>query len=185
MSRLALLCLTLALTGCADNAGRFVLDTPAPAARTAVAVSSIEVLDVALPAYAAAVEIARQDDGGAVRNLPDSLWADEPVRGITAALARSLDLATTATVAPEPWPLEEPAQARVAVHVEKMLARADGGFDFEGQFAVSAPLGGVRERIERFAIHLPAGAVDSAGIAAASGTAVARLAEAIARSLAR
>lgn len=185
MRRLALLCLTLAAAGCGDNSARFLIDAPAAPSEVAVRVSTIEVRDVSLPAYASALEIAQQEEGGALRNLPDTLWADDPVRGVTIALARSLDLATTATAAAEPWPLEEPAQARIDVRVERMLARADGQYELSGQYAVASPDGIIRERLERFDIRVPFEPADPAAIAAASGQAITTLAGQIAATLRR
>lgn len=185
MRRAALVCIICTLAGCAGNADRFLINTPAAATPIAVPVATIEVRDVSLPAYAAAIEISQEERGGALRNIRTSLWADEPVRGVTAALARSLDNATSATVAAEPWPLSEPADALLDVRVERMLARADGSFDFSGQYAISAPDGAVRERLQRFDIRIPAAQPGASGVAAASGAAIAALATEIARTLAR
>ncbi|MFV0514455.1 MAG: membrane integrity-associated transporter subunit PqiC [Jhaorihella sp.] len=173
-----------ALGGCAGNSARFLIDPPAAETRIRVPVATIELRNVSLPGYAAALEIAQQDRDGALYNIPDVLWADDPVRGITVALARSLDQATTATAAAEPWPLAEPAQARVEVRVERMLARSDDNFEFSGQYAIAAPDGAVRERLVRFDILLPLAARDPQTIAAASSRAVSALAVEIAKTLA-
>ena len=174
-----------ALGGCAGNSARFLIDPPAPETRIRVPVATVELRAVSLPVYAAALEIAQQDRDGALYNIPDVLWADDPVRGITVALARSLDQASTATAAAEPWPLAEPAQARVEVRVERMLARADDVFEFSGQFAIAAPEGAVRERLVRFDILLPLSARDPQTIAAASGQAISALSVEITKALAR
>jgi hypothetical protein len=167
------------------NEARFLIDPPAATAELPVRVSTIELREVSLPAYAAAVEIARQEDTGALRNLPDTLWADDPVRGVTTALALALDRATTAAAAAEPWPLDEPAQARVEVRVERMVAGPDGQFRFAGQYAIASPDGIVRERLRRFDITTPVAAEGAAGIADASGAAISRLAAEIAAELRR
>ena len=100
MMRLTGFVLVALLAGCgAGNDARYLIDPPAAGARVSVRVGSIEVRDVSLPSYAAAVDIARQEPDGALRNVAGTLWADDPVRGITGALARSLDQATTASVA--------------------------------------------------------------------------------------
>jgi hypothetical protein len=177
--------LLLLLPACADNSARFLIDPPAAATQTPVRVSTIEVREASLPGHAAAIEIAQQDEGGALHNLDDALWADDPVRAVTTALARSLDLATTATVAAEPWPLDEPAQARIDLRVERMLARADGVFELSGQYAIASPDGIIRERLVRFDILVTITTPGSAGIAAASGEAIARLAADIATTLRR
>lgn len=175
----------LSATGCADDSARFLIDPPAAAAELRARVASVEMRNVSLPGYASALEIAQQEPGGALRNVPKSVWADDPVRGVTMALARSLDEASTATVAAEPWPLDEPAQAQVDVRVERMLARADGVFAFAGQYAVASRDGVIRERLQRFDITVPMTGADPAAIAAASGKAISELAVLIARTLAR
>ena len=167
------------------NEARFLIDPPAATAETPVRVATIELREVSLPAYAAAVEIAQQEETGALRNLPDTLWADDPVRGVTMALASALDRATTATAAAEPWPLDEPAQARVEVRVERMFAGLDGQFRFAGQFAVASPDGIIRERVRRFDIAVPVASEGAGGIADASGVAISRLAGEIAAELRR
>lgn len=175
----------LAATGCADNSARFLIDPPGAGSAMRARVATVELRNVSLPGYASALEIAQQQQDGALRNVPKSVWADDPVRGVTMALARSLDQASTATVATEPWPLEEPAQAQVDVRVERMLARADGVFAFAGQYAVASPDGAIRERLTRFDIAVPMPAADPAAIAAASGKAISELAGQIAQTLAR
>lgn len=167
------------------NEARFLIDPPAATAEVPVRVSTIELREVSLPAYAAAVEIAQQEENGALRNLPDTLWADDPVRGVTTALALALDQATTATVAAEPWPLEEPAQARVEMRVDRMFAGLDGQFHFSGQYAIASPDGIIRERVRRFDIAIPVGSDGAGAIADASGVAIARLAAEIASDLRR
>ena len=186
MIRMTILAMTLAaLAGCADSSDRFLIDPPAAAAVTRVRVATIEVRNVSLPGYAAAIEMGQQEPGGALRNIPSTLWADDPMRAVTMALALALDGGTTATAAAEPWPLEEPAQARIDVRVERMLAGASGAFEFAGQYAVAAPDGAIRERLVRFDIAIPMPVRDPAAIATASGQAIAALARDIAATLAR
>jgi uncharacterized lipoprotein YmbA len=173
------------LAGCADKSDRFLIDPPAQAAVTRVRVATVEIRDVSLPGYAAAIEMGQQEASGALRTIPSTVWADDPVRAVTMALAHGLDAATTATVAAEPWPLQEPAQARIDVRVERMLAGVSGSFEFAGQYAVASPDGAIRERLVRFDIKVPMSARDPAAIATASGQAIAALAQDIARTLAR
>lgn len=181
----ALVPLLVLLAACADNSARFQLDPPASAAQRQARVSTVEVRDVSLPSYAAAQEIVSQQPDGALRDVPDSLWADDPVRGVTLALALALDDRSSATVAAEPWPLADPAQVRVDVRVERMLAAADGTFALAGQMALASPDGVLRERLERFDIRVPLTGTDPAAIADAGGRAISALADRIAQLLAR
>ncbi|WP_347310931.1 PqiC family protein [Defluviimonas sp. SAOS-178_SWC] len=186
MMRASLLLLALLLAACGgNNSARYLVDAPASDGVRNVRVRSIEVRDVVLPAYAAAIEIAQQDETGALRNVPDTLWADEPVRGITAELARSLDIGSSATVAAEPWPLDTPADVQLTVRVERMVAGADGHFTLSGQCAIAAPDGVVRERLVRFDIRIPLKAADASAIAAATGQGIAALADDIIATLSR
>ncbi len=186
MMRASSLLLALLLAACGgNNSARYLVDAPAGEAARNVRVRSIEVRDMVLPAYAAAIEIAQQDESGALRNVPDTLWADEPVRGMTAALARSLDIGSSAKVAAEPWPLDTPPDVRLIVRVERMIAGADGTFVLSGQYAIAAPDGAVRERLERFDIRIPLATADAPAIAAATGQGIAALADDIITTLAR
>ncbi len=175
----------LVAAGCGDNSPRYLLDMPEPSERVSVRVSSIEVREVTLPAYAAASEIVLLQDDGAVRPVPKAVWADDPVRSVTQSLARNLDSATTATAAAEPWPLDAPAQVRIDVRIDRMVARPDGKFQMVGQYSVAAPYGAVRETINRFDIQQPMADQTPGAIAQANSDALLTLAEQIAKTLSR
>lgn len=179
------MCLAIAplLGGCGENAARYLLDAPSPAQKVGVRVKTIEVRDVALPDYASASEIMVQDEAGALHPLPQAIWADDPVRGISLLLARNLDAASTATAMTEPWPLDQPPDARVDVRVERMVAQFDGQFRLSGQYAISSPDLIVRERIERFDILRPMGDQSPAAVASATSSALLALSEQIAAKL--
>ncbi|WP_245890874.1 PqiC family protein [Albidovulum aquaemixtae] len=175
-----LVTLLVVLAGCGSgNAPRFLLNPPEPEQRFDVRYSRIELREVSLPAYAAAPDIAVQGEGGDLRNLPDALWADDPVRGVTMALARSLDEASDAVVAAEPWPLDAPADLRVEVRVEQMLARADGRYEISGHYAYYAPEGSGRGSLRRFSVAAPISGEGARGVADAAGAALALLAREI------
>lgn len=156
--------------GCGDRNARYLIETPAPAAEVRLRVATIEVREAVLPAYAAASEILAEAPDGALRPIRRAVWADDPVPGITAALARRLDERTTATAAPEPWPLPVPAAMRVDLRLDRLVARAGGTFEMAGQFALSSDQGA--GRIERFDIRVPLAGSGAAAIAAAAGAAL-------------
>lgn len=184
VSRLVL-CVAIAplLGACGDSAARYLLDAPSPAQKVGVRVRTIEVRDVTLPDYASASEMMVQDEEGALRPVPGAVWANDPVRGLSLALARNLDAASTATAMTEPWPLDQPADARVDVRVERMVAQIDGQFRLVGQYAIASPDQIVRERIERFDILRPMADQSPAAVARATSAALLVLSEQIAARL--
>lgn len=131
--------LLLAMAGCSnpEKTGRFLIDPPASGAQVPNRLGTAELKDVSLPEYASGQEVAWQTADGAVRSNPDNLWADNPQRGFTLALARAISDISGATVIGEPWPLAEPPQRRLEVRVEKALAQADGVFRLTGRYFVS------------------------------------------------
>lgn len=175
----------IVVAGCGDNSPRYLLDMPEPAETVSVRVSSIEVRDVTLPAYAAASEIVLLQDDGAVRPVSNAVWADDPLRSVTQSLARNLDAATTATAAAEPWPLDTPAQVRIDVRIDRMVARPDGKFQMAGQYSIAAPYGAVRETINRFDILQPMADQSPGAIAQANSDALVSLSAEIAQALSR
>lgn len=177
-----LLALLLAACGAADEP-RFRIEPEPEPARIRIAAGSIEVRDVSLPAYASEPAILAEDEDGALHVQGDSLWADDPVRGMTVALVEVLSARTSATVAAEPWPLTEPAQVRLDVRVAHLYARADGSFEMSGQFAVASPEAVVREFVRSFEIRVPIGAEGGRAVAAAQSAAVAELGRLVATAL--
>lgn len=178
---------TLPLVSCGDTNARFPISTAdeAQVSKSRVAVRTIEVRDVSLPTYAAASEIVVEQDGGALSVVPKAIWADDPVRGVTGALSRSLDLRSTASVASEPWPLAEPADVRLEVRIDRMIAKIDGNFELSGQFAIAAPDGAMRESVQRFAVSAPMVDGSAGAVAQATGAAIDNLADVIVKKLRR
>lgn len=176
---IATFCLIPFLAACGDNKARFVIPSGPDSEEIRLRVGSIEVRDVSLPAYASASEILVEDAEGALRPVSKAIWADEPARAVTSALARSLDVKSTASVAAEPWPLTDGPAVRVAVLIEQMIARTDGNFVLSGQFALSSPSGAIREKLQRFEIMVPMPDSAPGAVAASAGKAIDRLASEI------
>lgn len=184
-SRLLPLSLTLLLAGCAAAPSRFLIETAPATAPIALRVSSIELRDVVLPAYAEDSQILQETADGGMRPIKGAEWADGTARGVTAELARSLDLRGSASVAAEPWPLTDPAQVRLEVRIDRMVARVDGSFLLSGQFAVAAPERQLRDSLERFAISVPLADNGPGAVAGAYAAALEQLSLQILRRLAR
>lgn len=185
LQRPALLALPLiaALAACAD-APRYVLDTAPTAASVRLRVASVELREVVVPTYAEDSKILAEGADGGLKPVKGE-WADATARGVTSELARALDLRTSASIAAEPWPLSQPADVRLEVRIERLVARADGRFQLAGQYAVAAPDGQIRDFLDRFDIMVPLAGHSPAEIAQAYGTALGDLGGRIVARLAR
>lgn len=182
MLRLISLAALTALAACSATPDRFAVPAaPVEARSERISYRSVEVRQVSLPTYAASEEIYVRSPEGALASS-GLLWADEPTRAVTQELARYLTQLTGAQVAAEPWPFYEPAQARVEVRVEEMLAEGDQVFVMSGQYFVAPESSGRRDRSGLFRLSAPIGADGGAlAIAAARGEVVRDLARTIAR----
>ncbi|WP_171179640.1 membrane integrity-associated transporter subunit PqiC [Ruegeria sp. HKCCD8929] len=179
------LILTVALaTACTPaNDARYLISS-APGEKVANLRSrTIEVRLVSLPSYAAASDIVAEGEGGALLAFGGAQWADDPARGMTAALARGLNERTGASAAIEPWPLNTGPDARLDVRVDQVYAHADGIFELTGQFAVSSPEGTVREFVRRFGIRKPVNGTGPSATAEALARALAELARQVSLSM--
>ena len=180
MPRFSLL-LALALAACSGDVARFAID-PAPVARAYPdRIGTAELREVSLPQYAADQEIAAQSEDGALRSNPKEIWADNPPRAVTLALARQISQLSGATVIAEPWPLADGPQRRIEVRVEQFMAQADGVVRLTGSYYVTPAMAEGRDIVRRFDLSVPLAGEGPAAIAAAQSQAVAQLAEQIAR----
>ncbi|MGR3572566.1 PqiC family protein [Brevirhabdus sp.] len=182
MTRFLTLPALLLLTACgSDPILRYAVPQTAVAERVKVGVRSVEVREVTLPTYAALEEIYVETPEGALASDAVLLWADDPTRAVTLALARDLGEITGARAATEPWPFEELADVRLEVRVDEMVAGRGNIFRFSGQYFVASP-DGRRDRSGGFKLTAPfAPEAGAAGIAAARGQVVQSLARQIAR----
>ncbi|MFV0382479.1 PqiC family protein [Paracoccus sp. (in: a-proteobacteria)] len=173
----------LALAGCSDpeKTSRFLIDPPAAPVQVPNRIGSAELKDVSLPEYASDQEVKWQTADGAVRSNPENLWADNPQRGFTMALAREISNVSGATVIGEPWPLAEPPARVLEVRVEKALAQADGVYRLTGRYFVSDAGAGGMNHARIFDISVPMATAGSpAAIAGAQSAAITQLAQQIA-----
>lgn len=171
----------LGLAGCSDpeDTARFLIDPPA-GEQVPNRLGSAELKDVSLPDYASGQEVAFQTADGAVRSTPDNLWADNPQRAFTLALARAISDASGATVIGEPWPLAEPPQRGLEVRVEKALAQANGTYRLSGRYFVSDDGSGGANHARSFDIAVPLTGTGPGASAVAVSQAIAILARQIA-----
>ncbi|MGR3500984.1 PqiC family protein [Pseudaestuariivita sp.] len=139
---------------------------------------SIEVVEVSLPNYASGEQVAVSEDGALV--LSDVLWADDPVRAVTLSLARNLTELTGARVAPEPWPFDGFAAARVDVRVEELLV-VDGALRMSGQYFVADLDGLGRDHAHLFDVAAPLTDLTAGTTAAGRAVLIATLAREIAK----
>ncbi|MDA7427604.1 ABC-type transport auxiliary lipoprotein family protein [Primorskyibacter aestuariivivens] len=195
--------LLAALAACGDSTPQYLVETRPTDVQVRARVSTLLVRTVSLPTYAADQKIAVQTESGSVQATDFGLWADEPERATTLSITRNLNTMTSAKVAPEPWPLPEPAQGVLDIRIETFIATKDNTFRAAGQYfmgsvtpdpiedpddpdkpprVLSAPL---PDKAKLFDIVIPFSARTPAAIAAAQTAALSQLSEQIARDLAR
>jgi hypothetical protein len=173
---LAGLCL---LAACGAAPARLAVPPATAPAQGPVGFATVEVIEASLPAYAEGEDIFVQS--GLALEPVGAVWADDPTRAFTLDLARALGEASGARVVPEPWPFDEPAEARLDVRVAEMVADASGAFLLRGQYLVASQDGSERDRAREFRISVPLAAeAGPAAIAVARGQATAALAQQIA-----
>lgn len=136
-SILTLCCLTL--IGCASSPDpvRLTAEPQDLGARVSIPHQSVALREVSLPAYATDEGISMADGTGAIRELPGSVWADDPTRAITLRLTNALADLTGRTVASDPWPFGGAPDVVVEVRVERLLAEESGRYVAQGRFYVA------------------------------------------------
>ncbi len=138
----------------------------------------IEVYEVSLPLYMQSQEIPVMGMDGAIRSSSSALWADDPSRAISLNLAEALSRMSGGVASVEPWPLDEPARARLDVRVKTLLADESGQLQFAGQYFMVSDTGR-RPKVEWFDIKIPIEEVNGKTIAQATGLATQQLARQI------
>ena len=180
----AALAVVALLSGCGLFRGeplRIAVPPPVADGRISIGFASVEVLEASLPTYADGEEIYVQGVGGALSET-GALWADDPSRAITLELSRALGELTGARVAPDPWPFDESAEARLDLRLAEFgpdLTR--GEFVLRGQYFVAAFDESGRDRSREFRATAPLPPEPGpAAIAAARSAATVTLAREIA-----
>ena len=181
---LAVLLLTV-LAACSGPTDRLDYATPTSALSLNALVGSAMVRTVSLPSYAAAEELSIESAPGVITATDELLWADDPERATTLAVAGHLDDILSATVGPEPWPFAGLPDVSIDIRVTQMLAGADGLFRLEGEYYVGGDGIDFRNSANSFAFAVPVTAEGPAAIAQAQGQALLQLSEDIARRLGR
>lgn len=175
-----IICALILLTSCSSPSVRYPAVSPVVSGSIPTSVRSLEVRDISLPSYAESEEIHVQNADGSLTSSSTVLWADLPVRSMSLELSQNIATLTGARVASQPWPFEEPPQARLEVRMNELLAGADGIFRASGQYFVSSTQGG-RDRSGFFTSRVPFDS--SAGplaISKARGQVIVQLAQKIA-----
>ena len=200
LKAILVLAIATGLASCTDTSRRYEIQAAPSAVKVRARVSSILVRTVSLPTYASAEEIAYQDPSGAIKINKSDLWADEPERATTLVISRHLNVMTAATVAPQPWPLEESPQAMVDIRVEQLLATDRNTLRLAGQYFIGGqeieqdlgedgepkpPRRTIRSISRLFDIEVPLQDADIGTLAGAHSNALRILAEKIARDFAR
>ncbi|WP_418591439.1 PqiC family protein [Ponticoccus sp. (in: a-proteobacteria)] len=192
----------LTLAACGTSGPQYLVETPASDLRVRARVPTMVVRTVSLPSYAADEAIAFQAEDGSVQMMNKGLWADEPERATTLAITRHLNTMTSAKVAPDPWPLPQPAIGVLDIRVETFIATRQRSFRMSGQYFLGSetpdpivPDDPDKDPIERpaplsdkarnFDLQIPLTGPGPGAIATAQAAALKSLAEAIARDMAR
>ncbi len=181
--RIPALIVLVALAACSDptKTARFTLD-PAPVTKQYPnRIGSAELREVSLPQYASDQEVPFQTVDGAVRSSPDNIWADDPRRAVTLALAQQISGLSGARVIAEPWPLTDLPQRRIEVRVEQFIATAQNTVRLAGNYYVTPLAGEGGDVMRRFDLSVPVTGEGPGAIAAAQGQAVTQLSARIAQ----
>ncbi|MEM9431321.1 MAG: PqiC family protein [Pseudomonadota bacterium] len=147
----------VALAACSNDANieRYPIPLLSTENRIEIAADTVEVRLVSLPLYAESEEVPLLGGDGALRTSADVLWADEPDRALSQALARNLTEITSAVVAVEPWPLEGFPETRIEVRVDALIAPPGGILRFAGAWYAASPGTPGQDRSARFQFSQP------------------------------
>lgn len=134
---LSALGVTLLGCGSSPEPARLVTPPQDPGVRISIPHQSVALREVSLPTYATDEGISIADGTGAIRELPGSIWADDPTRAVTLRLTNALADMTGRTVASDPWPFGGSPDVVVEVRVERLLAEESGRYVAQGRFYIA------------------------------------------------
>ncbi|WP_340107167.1 membrane integrity-associated transporter subunit PqiC [Pikeienuella sp. HZG-20] len=184
MRRIFTLLAPLAVAACmaAPAPSLYLLEAPkgaaAPPAESGGA--SIGLREIALPLYARRLQIAAQDESGAITAADERRWAEEPPRAATRLLARRLAAIRGAPAYADPWPQGAAPDLIATVDVDRFLGGLGGDVDLVGQLTISRADRRGGAATTPFAITAPVEGDDYAALTAAYAAALAELAQLIA-----
>ncbi|MEO1275587.1 MAG: ABC-type transport auxiliary lipoprotein family protein [Pseudomonadota bacterium] len=184
MQRLTLIAaLLLAACGPSEGPSRYEVPVSALEREARSRFATVEVREITLPLYAELDEIPVEDAAGIVRSDTNVLWADDPVRAVTRRLTDALATVTGVTVAESPWPFEDPADARVELRFDRLIAAADGQVRAEGQAFIAPRALGAQGRSLRFRASAPYTVEDVGSVARAQAIVLDEIARQVAAGL--
>lgn len=181
MKQIAVFLALLPMLGCGTPDVLVPVNPATSTERVQARSGSVEIIEVSLPSYASSDALAVVAADGTLLALPNTVWADDPERAMTAALVRNLGAITDAQVAASPWPLLDIPEAELTVRVEQMLVDTRPALILTGQYAIGREEG--RQIIKPFEITVPVVGEGTAQIARAHANAWTELSEMIARDL--
>lgn len=173
------------LAACSGSTTRLDMSQVSSTLDLRAAVSSAMVRTVSLPTYAAAEELSFETPEGLIISDETVLWADDPARAVTLAVARTMGEILKADVGPDPWPFVGLPDVAIDVRVSRMVTNAAGVFELEGQYFIGGDGIDYPRSTTAFAIAKPLTGEGAAGIADAQARAIVALSEEIARKLSR
>lgn len=173
------------LAACSGSTTRLDMAQVSSTLSLRAAVGSAMVRTVSLPTYAAAEELSYETPDGLITSDESVLWADDPSRAVTLAIARTMGDILKADVGPDPWPFVGLPDVAIDVRVSRMVTNADGVYELEGQYFIGGDGIDYPRSSTAFAIAKPLTSEGAAGIAQAQARAIAELSEQIARKLSR
>lgn len=135
--------------------------------------------EIGLPLYARRVQIAAQDQSGAITADDQHRWAEEPPRAATRLVARSLAALREGAVYADPWPQGAAPDFIVTTEVDRFLGALGGEVTLEGQLTVARAGERASAVTGPFTISVSTEGENHAALAAAYGAALAELARRI------